>query len=339
MFVYTDAVVSVLLVFDKMLQTERLEALSELLQARFRYYELLIVGSPSLSFFASETRIQQLPHCRIIVANCDAPEHTLRRLGMTQAIGDYVVTLDLAEAEPHIVPLLLEQAMPEQSMTSQSMANTAQDVDFVGTEYAQNGSVHMLASKIFTKILNWLTGYQLNDTLSTTGSYSRSLVNAIIAQDRFSMASTRLLLASLSARSSILSERVQCKPYTLSNTFRRIASSMAILGTVPQRMLLLVAWLSLLLGIGNLCYLFYVLAVFTLFPTVQAGWTTTSMLLNVFGIGIFFSLFVFASIFSAQLAQGRRESVYIAREETSQQHVVHTDFMSHIENLNVTDKQ
>lgn len=316
-FSQSTAVISVIVVVGAHVNLEQFHLLSKTLQKHFAYYELIVIGSPLQNFLDLENELTLIPNIRFLISNNMTPEYVLRQMAMEQAIGDYVVIFDINEADSSIIPELIE--------------NNIAGYDFVGTQYSPRESTfYSFSSNIFfTHILRWLTGYKLDNELSTTGSYSRALVNTINTQDNCKT-SSKVLLASLTSKYAVLPNKIMQRPYSSSVTLKKIATSIEIIGSVPYRLLLSVSWLSLFMCLGNAFYILYIMAIFIFLPNVQTGWTSMSLFLSFFACAIFFSFFVFSAIFLGQLAKDRQQQFFIARERS------HTDFIKNFSQLNVT---
>lgn len=313
-----NAVISVVVLYSSLEDVDYLLELQRFLAHSFAYYEIVVVANPFPDHQSYEKYLCAVPNSNFLILSDNAPDDVLRQKAFEQAIGDYIVLFDPREAHLSCIPSLV--------------ASTAKGYDFTGLSYADEGfSLYTLLSRLFFLGISKLSGYCLNDRLSYTGCYSRALINAI--NDRgIGHSYLRLLLATVGFKSTTL-PGADRKQRNLAYILRRLGGCLELIGSVPHRLLLLTAWLSLVACLANFLYIGYALAVWLFSPHVQPGWTTGALSQStLFGL-LFFSVFVFSCIFSAQLAKGRQDRFSIAKN------ISRSDFISSFKELNVTDKQ
>lgn len=313
-----NIVVSVVILYSNLPDVDYIFKLQKYLAEVFDYYEIVLVFNPFDNNEAFERCVCSVQNLNFIILNDNAPDDVLRQHAFEQAIGDYVILFDPNEATLECIqPLVI---------------STVNGYDFTGLSYGhEDFSLYVALSSLFILGVSKLSGYHLDNTLSYTGCYGRALVNAINERG-LGHSYLRLLLASVGFKSTTL-QGAERRQRSFSQILKRLAGSLNIIGSVPHRLLLVTAWLSLAACLSNILYLGYVLAVWLFVAHIQPGWTTGALTQSIlFGL-LFFSIFVFSCIFSAQISKERQDRYSIARN------VSRSDFISSFKELNITDKQ
>ena len=314
---FSNTVVSVALLYAGTKEALPLEAVSSVLSAHFPYYELLVIANPVEEVTTLERTLLGFPNTRCIVLNNMASETVLREKAFEQCIGDQLVLFDPQEADPACIPVLLEANIKGNEFTG---------LTYCGTK----NTLYGLASWCFSAFLRKLTGYSLNSALSATGCYSRTLLNTINAGS-MGKSYLKLLLASVGFRNGTIAGAYR-RRHGMGRLWRRLGESLDIIGSVPHRLLLLTAWLSLGCCLGNALYILYIIMVQFFVSFVQPGWTTASFTSSIFFGVLFFALFVFSCILANHLNHTNHTHFTIMRD------ISRSDCISSFNELNITDK-
>ena len=310
-----NMMVSVIVLVSSVGDMLLIKKLNHYMELHFNFYEIIIISNPSDN--VDEDKILG-KNIRVIVLNDNANDDILRKKAIEQAIGDFVVLYDPQEADFCCIERLVESNIG--------------GYEFTGLSYSKNdNSLYGILTKIFFFTVSKLSGYGLDENMSYTGCFGRTLVN-VINEKKADQSYLKLMLASIGFKNTTI-EGAERKKRSMAYVLNRFGGCLDIIGSVPHRLLLLTAWLSLAACTGSVAYILYVVGVWFWASHVQPGWTTTALVQGaLFGI-LFFSIFVFSCIFSAQFRKKGQDRFAVARD------VSQSDFMSSFTDLNITDKQ
>lgn len=313
-----NSVVSIGILFSSLKDEVAFAHIHSYVHSQFKYYEIIIIANPSDSFPGSEEAILSQANTRLVVLNDNAPDDILRKKIFELAIGDFVVLYDPNEAETELIGKTIQSCLDGHDFTS---------VEYKSTEI----SIYAKVSTLLFWCISKLCGLTINSRLSNTGCYSRNLVTVLNASET-GQNYFRFLLATAGFSGVILKEATR-ENRSFLYILKRVGKCLDIIGSAPYRLLMITSWLSLAACLGNILYLFYVLSVWFFMPHVQPGWTTTSLTQSVLWAVIFFALFVYSCIFSAQIGKTAQNRFVVASD------VSRSEFITSLNELNVTDKQ
>jgi hypothetical protein len=187
--------------------------------------------------------------------------------GLENAIGDWVVTLDLVADDPHVVGDLLSSAQTARSEVAIGVPD-ARPRRPLGEAFLA-GSFHFAFRK--------LHGFSLALESPTARLMSRAVLNQILRHDSPLIALETLAATKGQPRAVVSTTRLAEPCFPLNERARMRWRTLMGIDAAPLRLANLVCGLG---ALGALLYSAYVVAVFLVKPDVMPGWTTLSLILS-----------------------------------------------------------
>ena len=250
---------------------------------------------------------QRLPNIQVYVLRGSSDLASATALGLENAVGDWVVTLDLDLDEPKVVADLFQVCLDRQ----------AELVLGVPTERRVDRTfLDAVLATGFHRVFRWIHGYSLAEQSPTARLFARSFVNEVLRSPNPLVA-----LQTLTVRGGYRKELV--------STAARPGKSLPLVERVRNRWQLLLGINSMPLRLANLLcaagagmsvlYSLYVVAIYLFKTDVMPGWTTVSLMLA----GMFFLISIVLSLISEYLillleGSSRRPRYETAEEFASQ---------------------
>lgn len=299
-----------------------LRELSVVLDASFRYYEIILVDDGSRDDTASKIsgELANLQRIRYVRLSRSFGKDVAICAGLESAIGDFVVTMDPNTDPCASIPDLVEQCRADGELMHGRIDKPP-----------GRGWCRDFAGNFFRKYVDRRLGFKLHHGSTDFRVMSRQAVNSLL-QIRGKEHYLRIFISSLGFRQQTfeyapVNRRGSIRTLPLSE---EISTAIDIL-TLHTRHPLRVAGL---LGLGvaalNLLYAGYVVAIYLIKPDVAAGWTTTSLQLS----GMFFFLFLLLSVLSeyvgSLLMESRVQPSYFIAEEKNSSVLLEDTFKSSV---------
>jgi polyisoprenyl-phosphate glycosyltransferase len=269
-----------------------LKDVSILLAEEFKDYEIVLVdyGSLDSTVEVVEALQQQLKNIQFYGLARPIPHESAFVVGLEQAIGDVVMTLDAAY-DP-VFPIL------DMVQLSQAGADVVYGLRSDRTQ--GRSTIYNFLSKIFFRLYRQITRENLPIAASTLRLYTRRALNSFLDNgDRYSLfpviaAFSGLRYKTFNYQRLSRTGKPQNQSY-LQATFR--AFRLIFLSShYPLRVLSLTALIGAFL---NVLYSIYVLLINLFKSSVAEGWTTLSLQNSV----MFFILFMILAVLSEYIAR------------------------------------
>jgi dolichol-phosphate mannosyltransferase len=139
-------------------------------------FEIILVddGSPDQSWTTITALVEQYPFIKGIKLTRNFGQHAAIAAGLKQSNGDWVVVIDSdLQDPPETIPALYEEAKKGFSVV-------------LAKRQTRNDSLYRrLASKLFYRLLSWLSGIPADHTIANFGIYSRQVINEITAMNEY----------------------------------------------------------------------------------------------------------------------------------------------------------
>ena len=249
-----------------------LRRLSAQLYARFRYWEILVIGDAEEVVDLTPI-FGIVPNLRLIEVRAGTSAYRRRSVLASQAIGDVVAMTSGPEAA--ILDLV---AMIETSIDGGSLVVSRRRkgilLDPVISALGKAGGFHVSSRDLQTTI------------------YPRSILNMLAARSdkdlalRFAPRDASIMITeTLIPKEKVLERRA------MRGTGQRLSLIQKLITNLAPRVLAYMSILSALVVPISLIFVFYVFAVWIFVETVQPGWITTSLLLG--GTAAFLGLAIF----------------------------------------------
>lgn len=133
-------------------------------------FEIILVedGSPDKSWEKIERLAHKFLFVKGIKLSRNFGQHYAISAGLDHAIGDWVVVMDCdLQDQPEEIPKLYSEALK------------GYDIVFAKRQYRKDKILKKISSKLFSKILSYLTGAKFDESVANFGIYSRKLIDAV----------------------------------------------------------------------------------------------------------------------------------------------------------------
>lgn len=282
---------------------ETLPCIEKILLEHFTFFEILIIQHN-----AAEEQIKKVTQAlstvkngRCIMINNSVSYEQSLQIFIEKSIGDFILFVNPTTDDVTLIPQLIQQ--------------TADGKDYVAVEHApaQGNIIYFAAAYLFHAFIYILTGVMVPQCSSSYSCINRKLASAL-------QQGNRCLYIKLFARQfgycvgTIPTQKTTPK-LSLSLLLNKFRTALEIVSESSARLISFASLLSLACCIANALYLLYVSAVHLFVPTVQAGWTTTSLLLASMFAAIFFVLFAIGMVCTSVLKQNAKHQHNMVAQE------------------------
>jgi len=282
-----------------------------LIEATFKDYEIVLVDNASTDGTVEvvEQLQQELRNIQLYCLARSIPHESAFVVGLEQAIGDVVITLDAA----------YDPVSPIHEMV-QMLDGKTEIVYGLRRDRVQGSlSLYNYLSKLFFKLYRQVTGENLPITVSTLRLYTRRAINSFLDNsDRYSLFSVIAAFSGLRYK-TFTYERLNRTGVPIKQSYTQaIARALRLIFLSSHYPLRLLSFIALFGTFLNVIYSFYVLFVNLFKSKVAEGWTTLSLQNSV----MFFILFMILAILSEYVAKlfinnQNRPFYLVARESRS----------------------
>ncbi|ABM02307.1 glycosyl transferase, family 2 [Psychromonas ingrahamii 37] len=291
----SEIFVSVVLIVKN--QTDKLinylDKLSPYLNEQYNDYEVVIIDEKSTDDIEHKLRKSLETHqsIRHIRLSQEVSTDVALAAGIENAIGDFVVNLNILTDHPELVNALLESGLAGNDVV-------------VGVSQKINSFIYRHLRKLSTWLLKSI-GYSLPSNSTGTFCFSRRAVNAITESGRFycklhlKIANTGYTLSPFLCDDFISNTHKKSLTHGIKETLHHMVFN----STKPLR------WMSALGIFGSLMamlFSFYSLIVHFINDQVAPGWTTTILFMS-FLFAMMFTMLSFFGEYLARLLNDRSE--------------------------------
>ena len=280
---------------------------SQLLSARFRYYELLLIDN-ALDRPAS-LRVQEwqhrIPNIRLLRLSRHYTHEVALAAALDNSIGDYVVVMNIATDPASMIPQLITTALS--------------GFDVVIAERSTNNDplIRKCLSQVFCRIASILLGYQLRSNATYFRAFSRRAVNSLIrirSKNRYLRCLNGMVGFS---QATIPHTGFSSRGRGRSRLIASAGSAADIIISNSAAPLRLASLLGLIASSANVLYFGYILVVTLVKRKLAEGWLTISITSTT----MFFLLFIILSILSEYVArildEAKDQPLYFIEAETN----------------------
>jgi glycosyltransferase involved in cell wall biosynthesis len=279
------------------------------LTADFKDYEIVLVDNGSTDSTVARIEALQRSRKNIQLYCLAAPirQEIDILVGVDQAIGDVIVTIDARYDPPQAIPRMVEQFQAG-----------AEIVYGVRQDRLRPSGPYQRIARGFFKLYRAMTGSQIPIAASGFRLMSRRVVNSFAGvPDRFDLFPVITAFGGFTHAEVVYDRTLRAGASSDTEYLNAVLRGLRILllGTnLPLRLLTLASILGAFL---SLLYSAYVIIAFLLIGTVE-GWATLSLQIS----GLFFLLFLILAtlseyVFRIFTIQQERQAYLIARESTS----------------------
>ncbi len=286
---------------------KRLINLSEVLNANFQYYEILVIDNASTdqtpaiiqTLLGSKKNIQ---YCALSTARSESIALTA---GLDRAIGDFVLSLDLRTDPPELIPEMFALA-----------TEGAEIVYGLPIARVEGRGLYNKLAKLFFRIIARINKVEIPQAMSTYRILSRSVLNFILeSSDHHRILSLAPALSGYSHK-SLNYERLHCDIEKTRKVGRSaFYNALGLLFSTSVRPLRFVTLLSIGISMLTVIYAIYVVTARILMDDVAEGWAALSLQVS----GLFFLISIVLAVMCEYLLQMlettiRRPVYHVSRE-------------------------
>jgi glycosyltransferase involved in cell wall biosynthesis len=303
----------------------RIEGLSAILGNDFQYYEIIVVDNASRDATASVVRELLLEHKNIqyFALSTKVNETVAFAAGLERALGDFVVTMDLASDPPDRIPDMIGRAV-----------GGTEIVYGLPLDRVHGATLYDRAARIFLNTVARLNNVDVPGAISTYRVFSRSVLNYILeSRDHHR---TLALAPGLSgyAYGAFEYERAP-NPTGVDRRvgLRALLRALDLVFSTSVRPLRVVTFFAVSMSVLSVAYAAYVVLTRLLMANVAPGWATLSLQVSV----LFFFISVVLAVMCEYMLQilettNRRPVYHVSRE-------LNSSTMDYEQDLNVRDTE
>lgn len=304
-----DALVSVVLpVRDAHAQIDGVvRELQAVLACEVTDYEIVVVDNRSEDDTLSrlEHLSRSLPNLQVYCLSARVQDDVARIAGVQQAIGDYVVLMDLDDDAGQI-PALLARGVAGHDLVLAVRADARR----------RRRGLTRLAARAFLRLYKSLSGYDLDTEAPRFRLMSRRLVNYLLQHEDAHLTYPVLPLLGGFSSARFVYEPSSCGRDRAGRSFRdAVDHAIALVMYTSAAPLRLVTLTCAAAALMSVLYCVYVVVVLLVREQVAEGWTTLSLLLSLQFFLIALAIGLLAEYMVHLLRQTtKRPLFYIARE-------------------------
>ena len=300
----------------------RLSALSSVLAAHYQYYEIIVVDNASGDGTAGVLKpllgVQKnIQYCALAVR---VAENAAIAAGLDRAIGDFIVTMDLACDPPEEIPTMIATAL-----------GGVEIVYGLPADRVRAATLYDRMARAFLKSIARLNGIDMPAAMSTFRVFSRSVLNYIL--ESLDYHRTLALAPALSgyAYSTFEYERQGVRGEGRRMGPKALFRALDLVFSTSVRPLRLVTIFAVAMSVLSILYAGYVLVTRLLLESVAPGWATLSLQVSV----LFFFISIVLAVMCEYILQilettNRRPLFHVSRE-------LYSSTMDYEQDLNVRD--
>lgn len=249
-----------------------LRRLSAQLDARFRYWEILVIANTEEAADLAPL-FDTVPNLRLLKVRAGTSAYRRRFVLASQAIGDVLAMTTGPEAASLDLVAMIETSLDEGSLVVSRRRKGILLDPVIGA-------------------LGKASGFHVSTRDMQTTVYPRSILDMLAARSDKDLALRFAPRdASVMITETLMQEEKVLERRGLRGTGRRLSLIQKLMVNLAPRVLGYLSVLSALVAFMSLLFVFYVFSVWIFVDTVQPGWITTSLLLS--GTAAFLGLAIF----------------------------------------------
>ena len=249
-----------------------LRRLSAQLDARFRYWEILVIADAEEAADLAPL-FDSVSNLRLLKVRAGTSAYRRRFVLASQAIGDVLAMTTGPEAASLDLVVMIETSLDEGSLVVSRRRKGILLDPVIGA-------------------LGKASGFHVSTRDMQTTVYPRSILDMLAARSDKDLALRFAPRdASVMITETLMQEEKVLKRRGLRGTGRRLSLIQKLMVNLAPRVLGYLSVLSALVAFMSLLFVFYVFGVWIFVDTVQPGWITTSLLLS--GTAAFLGLAIF----------------------------------------------
>lgn len=283
---------------------------TRILAREFLYYEILIVDSGSDAAFRRQVQTlqQSIPNVRMLCLSREYDREAAYMAALDNAIGDYVVLMEIDGDPPALIPEFVQAAMDGCDVV-------------IGKTRRQDELpwYHRMMSRLYHSLAKRMLEFPLRESASYYRVMSRAVVNSLTR-----IRNKRRYLKYLNSMVGFRQKHVayarvyrDARPPRRDGLFRSLARAIDVLisnSAIPLRAASLLGVAACML---NLLYLGYILGVTLLKNHIAEGWLSSSIMSTTMFFFVFLILTVLSEYVLRILEETRDRPLYFIDFETT----------------------
>lgn len=222
-------------------------------------------------------------------------------VGVENAIGDWVATIDLGSDHPTVIRTLFECALREQAEVVLSVS-----------EAHDRPALEAVLSRLYHRVFRALYGFNLAREAPSARLLSRAVVNSLLCDDSPLIAFEILTAKGGYRRCSVPGARRKGDSQALGEKVRLRWRTLIGVDAAPLRLANLLCGVT---AVGALSYSVYVVVIYLVKDNVVPGWTTLSLMLSGMFLMLALVLWLLSEYMLMLLDPGARRPRYEIAEE------------------------
>lgn len=290
---------------------EYIETISSVLKSHYRYYEIVLVddASDDATVEAVERLQKRYKNIQLYCLPRARGEQIALNVGLENAIGDFVITMDIFYDPPELIPELLDNAL----------ANKTETVYAIPKDRETGRGLYDRLSRLFFTMLMKFTDVDIPIAVSSYRLFSRSVLNYILeVSDRHRTLAIAPALSGYNYGITRYHRRSHPEAKKRRSSARGIIHALDLIVSTSTFPLRMVTVLSLAISLFSVFYGVVVVIIRFFKEEVASGWASLSLEMA----GLFFLVFFILSIMSEYLiriteATNKRPLFHISKESFS----------------------
>ncbi|OXM86529.1 glycosyltransferase family 2 protein [Paenibacillus rigui] len=281
----------------------------EVLTNSFTNYELVIIdnGSNDDSTYIIKELQSSHPNIRLISLSKKYDDEFATAAALDNCIGDAVVLMDTNCDPPSLIPLLIDKCLSGYDLVI-AERNNRDDESFL----------EKISAKVFYKLSNILTGYDINPNYSDYVVFSRKMVNSLVQiRDRSRYLKYLKLEVGYKHATVKYNRILRTGKRKKKNFLYSVSFALEVICTNSDKLLRFASFTGLITSFINLMYVFYVLLIALFKKNVAEGWTSSSLFNSVMFFLMFMIMTVISFYISSVLRETKKGPLYYITDETT----------------------
>jgi polyisoprenyl-phosphate glycosyltransferase len=286
-----------------------LQEVSALLSAEFKDYEIVLVDYASTdgTLEVVERLQQQFKNIQLYCLARSIPHESAFVVGLEQAIGDVVITLDAA----------YDPVFPILDMVQLSQASADVVYGLRSDRIQGRSTIYNFLSKIFFRLYRQITRENLPIAASTLRLYTRRALNSFLDNsDRYSLFPVIAAFSGLRYKTFNYQRLNRTQQPINQSYLQAVFRAFRLIFLSSHYPLRLLSFTALMGAFLNVLYSIYVLFVNLFKSNVAEGWTTLSLQNSVMFFILFMILAVLSEYVSRLVMSSQNRPFYLVMRES-----------------------